>query len=425
MIQETAKQVAVAVVGAFAPHMHLENGMQFESIIVDTNEVADWEGNPMKRLRERVDVGIDENGNPMQKWATGSTRKELHDSIVRLYIEHGLIGNLALDVQPSEPSKEAKAEADTKRIRFKEYVESWMMMYKIPKLRGTTIRGYKTMLKNHLYPAFGLRYINDLTTDDLQTFLNARKQLARKTLKEILTFLSQVFEAAIEDGIIDKNPVKSKKLTIPTDKKTERDALLIDDFMDVLANLDSLDIQDGRLVALLMFTGMRRGEALGLCWDDIDFTQKTIQITRNVTYAENQPHIGDPKTYAGKRVIPLLPVLEALLNYSGEKGYIVGGDSPLSHTMYVRTWNRIKRTIDMHGASAHIFRHTFLTFLSNAGVSPKIIQVIAGHADISTTMNIYTHGHLDEILKAGSLVSALFKDNDKKDGDDGEDDGEN
>lgn len=361
----------------------------------------------MKRIKDRVEIGIDENGNPVHKWASGSTKKEFHDAIVRIYVENDMLGNLALEPQPVE---ETVVQHEENRTRFKEYVERWMLMYKIPKLKDTTIQGYRTILNTHLYPAFGLWFIDDISTDDIQSFLNERKDLSRKTLKEILTFFSQVFEAAIEDGIVKKNPIKSKKLVIPSDKKTERTALPLDLFMEILANLDKLDKQNRRLVALLMFTGMRRGEVLGLRWEDIDFQEKVIHVHQNVTFAQNQPHIGDTKTYAGKRTIPLIPVLETLLCYNGETGYIIGGESPISHTMYIRAWNRIKIQVDLHGASAHIFRHTFLTMLSNAGVSPKIIQVIAGHADISTTMNIYTHGQLEEILKAGDMLTHLFGD---------------
>lgn len=409
--------------------MHLENGIQCESMFVNTDTVADWEDDPMRRLRERVDVGIDQTGKPIQKWATGTTRKELHDSIVRLYIEHDLIGSLALAIQPEEePAVQLAAQPEEAKTRFKDYVDRWMQMYKIPVLRGTTISGYNTILRTHLYPEFGVRYIEDMTTDDIQRFLNKRKKLAKKTLKEILTFLSQVFESAIEDGLIKVNPTKSKKLVIPSEKKTERDALSVDQFKDILSHLDVLTLADRRLMALLMFTGMRRGEALGLRWQDIDFVEKVLHVTQNVTYAENQPHIGDTKTYAGKRVIPLLSILIALLDHQGETGYIVGGDAPISHTQYIRTWNRIKKAIDLHGASAHIFRHTFLTLLSNAGVSPKTIQVIAGHADISTTMNIYTHGQIEEIQKAGTMITLLLGEGEKKgntDGGDGTKDDEN
>jgi site-specific recombinase XerD len=73
--------------------------------------------------------------------------------------------------------------------------------------------------------------------------------------------------------------------------------------------------------------------------------------------------------------------------------------------VYVRTMERIERTIDMHGATAHIFRHSYATMLHATGASPKTIQDIIGHADISTTMNRYVHGVEEQAVAAVMNVS--------------------
>lgn len=70
---------------------------------------------------------------------------------------------------------------------------------------------------------------------------------------------------------------------------------------------------------------------------------------------------------------------------------------------------RVNSTIDMHGATAHILRHTYATLLNNAGVNPKTIQYILGHADISTTMNRYTHSYIENVKEAGQLLCAKLK----------------
>lgn len=94
---------------------------------------------------------------------------------------------------------------------------------------------------------------------------------------------------------MERDPTASRKLVIPSTKKTEREAISLEEFQDILVNLDKLKVQDRRLMALLMLTGMRRGEALGLQWADIDWEKELVSVERNVTFAGNQPHVGTPK----------------------------------------------------------------------------------------------------------------------------------
>ena len=159
-------------------------------------------------------------------------------------------------------------------------------------------------------------------------------------------------------------------------------------------------------MALLLMTGMRRGEVLGLRWEDIDPEKGLINVRRNVTYAQNQPFIGTPKTKKGFREIPLDPHLWALLQPAQQEGFIIGGEAPISRMMYRRMWERIEKKVELYGATAHIFRHSYLTIASNAGVEPKTIQALGGHADISTTMNIYVHKQTEQNLDAGKKIGA-------------------
>jgi integrase len=118
---------------------------------------------------------------------------------------------------------------------------------------------------------------------------------------------------------------------------------------------------DMRLVALLIFTGIRRGEALGLQWEDIDFDRKLINIRRSVRFVGNKGYIGPTKSKAGVRLIPLEPQLEDILMVlPPDSKYILGnGEFPITEMTYKRGWERICRTIDMHGATAHVLRHIY------------------------------------------------------------------
>ena len=102
----------------------------------------------------------------------------------------------------------------------------------------------------------------------------------------------------------------------------------------------------------------------------------------------------------GYRFIPLLPELEAYLAKLVPQGeYIIGGDRPITEQAYQRTWERINRTINLHGATAHIFRHTFAT-VAAPFLDIKTLQIIMGHADIETTLDRYTHAQEERIRAA-------------------------
>ncbi len=158
-----------------------------------------------------------------------------------------------------------------------------------------------------------------------------------------------------------------------------------------------------------MFTGMRRGEALGLRWEDIDVANNLIHICRSVTHpVGNQPIVGTTKTDNGTRDIPLDPYLLEVLKPMKKNGYIIGDKKPYTMTKFNTTWNRIKKKIDLHGATPHVLRHSYLTYLHAAGASDKTLQTIAGHSQISTTLNIYVHSTKDDVAKAGETMHKVL-----------------
>ena len=175
---------------------------------------------------------------------------------------------------------------------------------------------------------------------------------------------------AVADGLISKNPCLSLDLDIPSDKKTEREALPIDQYKDILMNLTKLNKNDQRFMGLLMYTGMRRGEALGLRWEDIDLENNVLHIRRNVTHPQrNAPEITTPKTKAGRRDIPIDENLLVLLMPVQEHGFIIGGtEDPLTLSAHRNMWKRINKQINLYGASAHVLRHSYLTYLQAAGL---------------------------------------------------------
>lgn len=328
----------------------------------------------MAIIRRRVIIGYHDDGTEIVKRIQAKDKNEANDKVVQAYIDSGRIWEF-LDHASGKQKKKTQT-------CFKAYAEEWMKTFKKPKLKPKTFQSYVGYLHTHLYPAFGERFIEEITTQDVQQFMNERSHLARKSLKSYHDLLAQILDAAVEDKIIEENPAKSKRLANPSTKETVREAVPEEQFREIMKNLMKMDNGEEKLMlALLIFTGMRRGEVLGLRWDDIDFEQKCIHIRRNVTHPGNPPVIGTPKTRSGVRDVYFGENLEAILVAMKGEGFVFGGEKPLSRKEYLTLDSRIRKKVDLHGATPHVLRHTYLTTAAGENIDPKTLQSMAGHAD--------------------------------------------
>ena len=374
--------------------------------------------------RQRIYIGSEENNQNGVKWVQGKSVDELNDNIVRAYLENNLLDRLltaedrrklallllaTLPAEPAENGFDNVVSLPTQAILFRHYTEQWLRTYKEGVLKPTTLAGYRCNLNKHIYPALGDCPLPDITTDMIQRFLMDRQHLARNTLHTMLVLISEILDSAVEDGIIPRNPAVSKRVFIPSEKKTKRKALTLEEVQGVIRQLyRAEDITDRRLLALMLFTGMRRGEILGLKWEDIDFETNTISVNKAVSYTSNQPILSSTKTKNGVRVIPLNPQLKELLRPLEADGFVIGQDKPITKMVYIRLFRNIQKSIDLHGATAHVFRHSYLSLLNQAGVDPKTIQAIGGHGSFLMTYDLYVHTNGEQIASAGEKVNELL-----------------
>ena len=105
--------------------------------------------------------------------------------------------------------------------------------------------------------------------------------------------------------------------------------------------------------------------------------ESLIYVQRNVTYAGNQPHVGTPKTSSGERMIPINDMLAEYLQPFQQEGFILAGDKPITEMSYKRRMYRIGKQINLHNATAHVFRHSYLTYAAGTGTDVKTLQAIA------------------------------------------------
>ncbi|MBQ6173833.1 MAG: tyrosine-type recombinase/integrase family protein, partial [Clostridia bacterium] len=168
---------------------------------------------------------------------------------------------------------------------FSEYARSWMENYCRHKVEETTFVGYQSYLNAHLYQAFGSLRLNEITVSKLQEFINEHSELSVKSVKNFMKLLSLILQAAIEDGYITTDVTRSKKLVFPNKDAKERIPLTEEQLKDIISNIRKLEPMDQLLLALLIFTGARRGEIIGLKAMDIDSDKQLIHFVRQVRYA--------------------------------------------------------------------------------------------------------------------------------------------
>lgn len=291
--------------------------------------------------------------------------------------------------------REYKNRAET-GPKFEEVADLWWSQHE-PTLAWNTIKSYKPAYER-ASAWFGGEYVQRITAADIQDYITdfAKQMRSQKNVNTQLQIIRQILDYASIKGYIMANPAKSVKAPRGL-ARNFRQPPTAEEIKTIKENAGV-----HLLPALIYYTGMRWGEALGLKWEDIDFSRKLIRIERSVYYVSTRPEVKAPKTEKGKRKVPLLGALEALLSDERRKGYIFtpdGGKSLLWRSQAQRLYKSFQ---DQTGLTitAHQIRHGYATALFEAGVEPKVAQQLLGHAQISTTMDIYTHVREDMITAA-------------------------
>jgi integrase len=255
---------------------------------------------------------------------------------------------------------------------------------------------------------------------------SSERKLAPKTIRHYHTFLSSVMERAVKWGLMDSNPCH--RVDAPkTDKKVTR-CLTAQEAAQFLEKLtgEPLDIQV--MFSMLLLTGVRRGELLGLEWPDVDFDNATITIKRTSQYtAEKGIYTDTTKTEQSKRIISIPQQLISLLvDYKLEmlhKRFALGSQWVNSDRLFIK-WNGepmhpntpyalLHKLLNKYGlpiVSLHSLRHTNASIMIANGADIRTVSGRLGHSQTSTTLNIYAHLLQDADERAADIVSdVLYK----------------
>ena len=251
-----------------------------------------------------------------------------------------------------------------------------------------TMNGYRAPVKN-LKEEFGNKLIKEITSMDIQRFINelGKKGYAKHTISLRKIVASLIFDYAILKDLVKTNPVTVVK--IPKNAVVNKREL--PDDKDIEKVKQSVGATFGLFAYLILYTGCRRGEALALTYEDIDFKNDTIDINKVVVFENGKPKVYNrAKSRDGVRTIPLLTPLKNVLSQK-KKGYIFNDNSLLlTLSQFNMFWSRYKKETQVN-LSPHQLRHAFATICFDAGLAPKDASKILGHSKIELTLDVYTH----------------------------------
>jgi len=276
---------------------------------------------------------------------------------------------------------------------------------------------YGSYLRSHLIAGFGSKPLNEITRWDIQNFLagKLKEGYAGAHVHGMRTTMSKVLQSAVEWGLLIDNPARGCR--IANRATVKKRIFLMPDQVEKLKNALSEPCKTIVLVAVA--TGCRIGEILALRWGRVDFAAGTIAIEE--TYSDR---FGPPKTKSSKRVIPMSESLKKTFAERRAASSRTNADdlvfstwkgTPLSpKNLRNRVLEPTRKELELPAISWHSFRYTHTTWLSEAGVSPRVAQAILGHSDVSMTLNVYTQIVPDSQRQAMEKVAAVLDTNGHK-----------
>lgn len=323
--------------------------------------------------------------------------------------------------------------AEKRRDDFTAFVnDTWLPL----QVRGgndkpTTVAFYQYMART-ITDYFQGAVLQEIGPIDIQKYLvylrtqyksKLGKPLSPKSLRHQYATLNLIFGYAEKQEMIVKNPMD--KVDAPKREKKPVDALTQEQAARFFQCLSDCPLDFHCILYLLITTGIRRGECMGLQWGDIDEKACIIKVERNVTYTpENGVMVSTPKTANSVRTIPIMPSTLHLLQRWKEQTQQEHPNTILKSAFLFPKGNdvfaardpnsvtrRVKRFMKNNGfpdLSPHDLRHSCATLLLSQGADIKSVQEILGHADASTTLNFYVKADLKQMQAATEKLAAAF-----------------
>lgn len=284
----------------------------------------------------------------------------------------------------------------------KAYLDGWLTTVVKVKARPRTLELYESTIRVHLNPGLGTVRLSRLTVQDFQRFINDKHAhgASPRTLDRCRQVMRAALNRAEREGLVTQNVARLAEL--PRYVRKPITPWTLEESQTFLTHAHGHPWFAGYL--LLLLYGMRRGEVLGLRWGDIDFHNDEIRVTQQLQRIDGHLTQAAVKTDAGQRRLPLLPASrDTLLGLLGTTEDTSSdalmlqskNGTPVDPKNFVRAFHLIADKAGLRRITVHHTRHTAATLLKNSGAPARDAQLILGHANITTTQQLYQHGDVD------------------------------
>ena len=368
----------------------------------------------------RIDVGTDpQTGKRIRKPFYGKTKREAREK-AEAYRSARRDG---VDIVQAEAT-------------LANWVDRWQLAY------GHAAKHSRTTQIDidcrHLKAALGHMPLRDIRPIHLQAYADSRANCSASTVGKTRGTVNRIFRDAVANRIIAFDPSDGVRWS-SSGSGTHR---MLDKWEIALITREWAAHRAGVWAMLMLYAGLRRGEALALTWADIDWQRNIIRVRRGLHYENGHPVIDDTKTAASVRDVPMFPVLRRCLQSIERRSeYICHSHTGaiVSSSCWSSSWRAYNRTManilngdtstpvcpgrrsDLDAAErlqfeirAHDLRHTFCSLLYEAGVDVLTAQKLLGHASPDITLRIYTHlsneMHADNVAKAADFIDKMADD---------------
>lgn len=314
-----------------------------------------------------------------------------------------------------------------------EWFEYWIN-HIVCDLAPNTRRNYRERYKRNIQPVIGGMKLSDVKPLHCKMVLNNMDEdYAGSTIRQTFIAMGTLFKSALMNDLIAKHPMDGVRYTKPIRAVNDIKFLTMEEQQKFLEAAKRS--HNYYQYALILQTGLRTGEMIGLTWDAIDFEKRTLTVNKTLEYRHKQGYwrAGPPKTQQSYRTIPLTnQAYEILKEIESKKGERKESESLLQTLEYIDRRTGQKKTLVMKdlvfinwrtGEPAknssydthlyklcdeakikrfcmHALRHTYATRAIESGMQPKLLQQLLGHASIKTTMDRYVHVTEDSLANA-------------------------
>ena len=300
-----------------------------------------------------------------------------------------------------------------------EWFDIWIETYKRRTVKIDTIYTYNELFKVHIAPMLGERRVAEIRAAEIQKMLNAMADSGYSdgTIELTKTLIKSIFRKAAEDEVADKDP--TVHVITPKGRRRRECTVFTKEEQQIFMEFASVsDLEN--MFRLAIFTGMRGGELCALQWNDVSFENEMIYVRHTLkSDYKGGYRLDSPKSANSRREIPMMPQAKLLLKKMqadrGSNGSYVFQrcGKPITKNNINAELKRVRNAISAAGIAfpyftMHTTRHTFATRCIEAGMKPKVLQLILGHSSITTTMEIYVTVQNAEKALEMQYVSKAF-----------------